>query len=63
MGVELLRPSFKRERKRPGEPRLKKVRQLIESVNDTPKASSTWNNTATMTRRLTGTGTPTWRGA
>ncbi|OKI18597.1 IS982 family transposase [Streptomyces sp. CB03911] len=37
LGVELLRPSFKRERKRFGEPLLKKVRQLIESVNDTLK--------------------------
>lgn len=37
VGVELLRPSFKRERKRPGEPVPKKVRQLIESVNDTLK--------------------------
>ncbi|GAA1200208.1 hypothetical protein F4556_007309 [Kitasatospora gansuensis] len=37
LGVELLRPSFKREKKRFGEPMLKKVRQLIESVNDTLK--------------------------
>ncbi len=37
VGVELLRPSLKRERKRHGEPILKKVRQLIESVNDTLK--------------------------
>ncbi|WP_443055424.1 IS982 family transposase [Streptomyces sp. NBC_00704] len=37
LGVELLRPSFKREKKRYGEPMLKKVRQLIESVNDTLK--------------------------
>ncbi|GAA4998809.1 IS982 family transposase [Yinghuangia aomiensis] len=36
-GITLLRPSFKREAKRPGEPMLKKVRQLIESVNDTFK--------------------------
>jgi len=34
-GIELLRPSFKREKKREGEPLLKSVRQLIESVNDT----------------------------
>lgn len=33
----MLRPSFKRERKRYGEPMLKKVRQLLESVNDTLK--------------------------
>jgi hypothetical protein len=36
-GVELLRPSRKREKERYGEPMLKKVRQLIESVNDTLK--------------------------
>jgi hypothetical protein len=36
-GVELLRPSRKREKQRYGEPMLKKVRQLIESVNDTLK--------------------------
>jgi hypothetical protein len=36
-GVQLLRPSRKREKQRFGEPVLKKVRQLIESVNDTLK--------------------------
>ncbi|GAA1233660.1 MULTISPECIES: IS982 family transposase [Streptomyces] len=36
-GAELLRPSFKREKKRKGESLLKSVRQLIESVNDTLK--------------------------
>lgn len=36
-GITLLRPSFKRERKRKGEGLLKSVRQLIESVNDTLK--------------------------
>jgi hypothetical protein len=36
-GIELLRPSRKTEIKRFGEPVLKKVRQLIESVNDTLK--------------------------
>jgi hypothetical protein len=36
-GVTLLRPSRKREVMRAGEPMLKKVRQLIESVNDTLK--------------------------
>lgn len=36
-GIELLRPSRKREKQRYGEPILKKVRQLIESVNDTLK--------------------------
>jgi len=37
LGIELLRPSLKREKQRFGEPMLKKVRQLIESVNDTLK--------------------------
>jgi DDE family transposase len=37
LGITLLRPSRKREVLRPGEPMLKKVRQLIESVNDTLK--------------------------
>ena len=37
LGIELLRPSRKREKERYGEPMLKKVRQLIESVNDTLK--------------------------
>nr|WP_199563779.1 MULTISPECIES: hypothetical protein [unclassified Streptomyces] len=36
-GAELLRPSFKREKRRTGESLLKSVRQLIESVNDTLK--------------------------
>ncbi|MER5466934.1 IS982 family transposase [Streptomyces sp. NPDC002668] len=36
-GAELLRPSFKRERRRKGESLLKSVRQLIESFNDTLK--------------------------
>ena len=36
-GITLLRPSTKREATRPAEPMLKKVRQLIESVNDTLK--------------------------
>jgi hypothetical protein len=36
-GITLLRPSRKKEILRPGEPMLKKVRQLIESVNDTLK--------------------------
>ena len=34
-GITLLRPSRKEETARTGEPMLKKVRQLIESVNDT----------------------------
>ncbi|WUO18456.1 hypothetical protein OHT76_00800 [Streptomyces sp. NBC_00287] len=37
LGVELLRPSFKREKQRYGEPMLKKVRPLIELVNHTLK--------------------------
>ena len=37
-GIELLRPSRKDEKKRGGEPLLKKIRQLIESVNDTLKS-------------------------
>ncbi|MDT0448583.1 IS982 family transposase [Streptomyces hesseae] len=36
-GIELLRPSFKREKKRKDEGLLKPVRQLIESVNGTLK--------------------------
>ncbi|MBB4941659.1 hypothetical protein FHR32_006036 [Streptosporangium album] len=36
-GIELLRPSRKREKARYGEPMLKKVRRLIESVDDTLK--------------------------
>jgi len=36
-GIELLRPSRKQEQAHYGEPMLKKVRQLIESVNDTLK--------------------------
>ncbi|MEG8181833.1 IS982 family transposase [Nocardia terpenica] len=36
-GIELLRPSRKKEATRRGESLLKKVRQLIESVNDTLK--------------------------
>ncbi len=36
-GAELLRPSFKREKRRKGESLLKSVRQLMMSVNDTLK--------------------------
>lgn len=36
-GVSLLRPSYRNRPARPGEPLLKTVRQLIESVNDTLK--------------------------
>lgn len=38
LGVELLRPSFTREKERFGEPMLKKVRQLIESVKSAKPA-------------------------
>jgi hypothetical protein len=56
-GIELLRPSCKRE-KRYGEPMLKKVRQLIESVNDTLKGNLTWNNTAGGPSRATRSASP-----
>lgn len=36
-GIELLRPARQREKARYGQPLLKKIRQLIESVNDTLK--------------------------
>jgi Transposase DDE domain len=36
-GVRLLRPSYRNRTPRPGEPLLKPIRQLIESVNDTLK--------------------------
>ncbi len=36
-GAQLLRPSFKREKRRKGESSLKSVRRSIESVNDTLK--------------------------
>lgn len=36
-GIDLLRPTRKREKQRYGQSMLKKVRQLIESVNDTLK--------------------------
>jgi hypothetical protein len=45
-GITLLRPSKKTEQARSGEPLLKSVRQLIESVNDTLRDSLTWNSTA-----------------
>ena len=38
LGIDLPHPARKRERQRHGEPKLKKVRQLIESVNDTLKS-------------------------
>ncbi|MEU7787284.1 IS982 family transposase [Amycolatopsis sp. NPDC049159] len=36
-GVRLIRPSYRDRRPHPGEPLLKSIRQLIESVNDTLK--------------------------
>lgn len=36
-GVRLIRPSYRNRTPHPGEPLLKTVRQLIESVNDTLK--------------------------
>ena len=36
-GVRLIRPSYRNRRPHPGEPLLKSIRQLIESVNDTLK--------------------------
>lgn len=43
----LLRPARKGEPSRPGSQFFKPLRQIIESVNDTPQGfSSTWNTTA-----------------
>nr|WP_228684747.1 transposase [Amycolatopsis thermoflava] len=36
-GVRLVRPSYRNRKPHPGEPLLKSIRQLIESVNDTLK--------------------------
>src|ERR1041385_344920 len=36
-GVRLIRPSYRNRTPHPGEPLLKSIRQLIESVNDTFK--------------------------
>ena len=36
-GIELVRPAFKREKKRPGARQLKPIRQIVESVFDTLK--------------------------
>ena len=36
-GVQLVRPSLKREKKRPGAKQLKPIRQIVESVFDTLK--------------------------
>jgi hypothetical protein len=45
------RPARKDEQARHGEALLKTVRQLIESVNDTSRASSTWKPTAAAPSR------------
>lgn len=45
-GVELLRPSYRNRAPRLGQALLAPIRQLIESVDDTLKASWTWNCTA-----------------
>jgi hypothetical protein len=44
-GVRLLRPSSRNRTPRSGEHLLKPIRQLVESVNDTLKANSTWSYT------------------
>ncbi|GAB1509964.1 hypothetical protein JCM33774_20050 [Actinophytocola sp. KF-1] len=36
-GIRLIRPSYRNRTPHPGEPLLKSIRQLIESVNDTLK--------------------------
>jgi hypothetical protein len=45
-GLRLPRPAYANEPPRPGAGLLKSIRQLIESVNDTSRASSTWSATA-----------------
>ena len=45
-GNTLLRPARKGEPQRGGCRLFKPLRQVIESINDTFKASGTWNNTA-----------------
>ncbi len=45
-GITLLRPARTGEAPRPGARLFKPLRQVIESINDTLKASSTSNNTA-----------------
>ncbi len=49
-GITLLRPSRKKEVLRAGEPMLKKVRQLIESVNDTSRMP--WSCSRAMPRSV-----------
>jgi hypothetical protein len=47
LGLRLLRPARKGEAERPGAGLFEPLRQLIESVNDTPsRASWIWNGTA-----------------
>ena len=46
LGLWLLRPARKGEDERPGAQLFKPLRQLIESVNQTSRASWTWNATA-----------------
>ncbi|MCS0639796.1 hypothetical protein NX801_29995 [Streptomyces sp. LP05-1] len=50
-GTTLLRPSRKKKILRPGEPLLKKVRQLIEPATTPLRAGSTWNDTAGVPSR------------
>ena len=45
LGIELIRPATKAEPPRPGQRFLRPFRQIIESVNQTLKASSTWSAT------------------
>jgi hypothetical protein len=53
-GITLLRPARKGEAARAGAPLFKPLRQIIESINDTFKASLTWNATAATPRRRDG---------
>jgi hypothetical protein len=50
-GIRLLRPARKAEPPRAGAHLFKPLRQVIESVNDTSRASSAWNSTAATPRR------------
>jgi hypothetical protein len=63
LGVRLLRPARKGEPERPGARLFKPLRQLIESVNDTFKASSTLNATAVTRPVASGFGScsASWR--
>ncbi|MFI2207264.1 transposase [Streptomyces sp. NPDC020192] len=57
-GAELLRPSFKREKRRKGECLLKSVRQLIESVNDTLKGQLDLEQHGDAPSRVSPSGSP-----